>query len=115
LIRPEGIHEYEGKPIYAKKSEPYIQRWNRTYVYEDWMDIDALPSLEEVIAVNAIKSEAMTTDEQEVVHYADAKKGGLSTLCGITIPPAKESMIDKEITCVTCRGATELAGDPNRS
>jgi hypothetical protein len=71
-------------------------------------------SLEEVIAVNEIKSEAMTTDEQEVVHYADAKKGGLSTLCGITIPPAKESMIDKEITCATCRGQLNWLAIPNR-
>jgi hypothetical protein len=96
LIRlvAEGIHEYEGNEV--------------------WMDIDALPNLDEVIALNAIKSEAMTTDEQQVVHYADAKKGGLSTLCGITIPPAKESMIDKEITCVTCRAQLNWLAIPNR-
>jgi hypothetical protein len=39
------------KPIYAKTSEPYIERWNRTYVYEVWLDIDALPNIEEVIDV----------------------------------------------------------------
>ena len=74
----------------------------------------ALPNLEEVITVNAIKSESMPTDEQEPVHYADAKKGGLSTLCGITIPSAKESMIDKEITCVTCRAQLNWLAIPNR-
>jgi hypothetical protein len=77
------------------------------------MDIDALPNLEEVIAVNAIKSEAMTTDEQEVVHYADAKKGGHSTFCGKIIRPAKESMVDEEITCEAYRGQLNWLAIPN--
>ena len=49
-----GIHEYQGKRIYAKTSEPYIERWSRMEVYEVWLDIDLLPNLEEVIGVDTM-------------------------------------------------------------
>lgn len=48
------------------------------------------------------------------VHYPDAKKGGHSTLCGKTIPPAKESMMAREITCVACKGKLNWLAIPNR-
>jgi hypothetical protein len=62
----------------------------------------------------AQEGKQMTTNEQEVVHYADDKKGGRSTLCGKTIPPAKASMMDKEITCELCRGQLNWRAIPNR-
>jgi hypothetical protein len=48
------------------------------------------------------------------VHYADAKKGGHSTLCGKQIPPAKESMMKTEITCEACKSRLNWLAIPNR-
>jgi hypothetical protein len=56
----------------------------------------------------------MTADLGIDVHYADAKKHGRSTLCEKPIPPAKESMMKKEITCVVCLGKLGWNGIPNR-
>jgi hypothetical protein len=52
--------------------------------------------------------------DEELVHYADAKKSGLSTLCGKPIPPAKESMMKKDITCKTCDGLSAWGALPRR-
>lgn len=47
-------------------------------------------------------------DVDDKVHYA--KKSGQSTLCGRPIPPAKESALDKKITCKRCKAELGKAG-----
>jgi hypothetical protein len=48
------------------------------------------------------------------IHFADAKKEGMSTLCGKPIPPAKTSLYHKGITCEACKGQSNWRAIPER-
>ena len=48
-----GIKEYDGKPIKGSRTGPYVQRWEREYVMEVFLDIEALPNLEQLLGEQA--------------------------------------------------------------
>lgn len=48
-----GVREYQGRPIKGCRSGPYVQRWEREYVMEMFLDIEALPNLEELLEEKA--------------------------------------------------------------
>lgn len=40
-----GVRTVDGYTIYGGKSEPYLERWDKDFVFEVWQDMKSIPAL----------------------------------------------------------------------